>query len=132
MNEIFIPHSLDKSEAKKVLSKVLGLSVSDLCVTNDIEQVSEDLECKVLIVLNSLQGEFKQSIELFRLEGFTDLYIAKGVSEYYKCPVLLSDDSVDPFSWWLWTGTQLVIVNIDPDFEDEFNGFKITEVVAVV
>ena len=131
MNCIALSLFLEPAEIRKLVSLALNTDESRVFVAScDEELLNSPVNSLINVVFTKVPGEFPLWLDICSESNTNDLDIAKSAQKYTDSPVLISDDSNDPFTWLYWSGNQLLKVSIDPIFNDETDGFKIEDVLG--
>ena len=131
MNCIALSLFLEPAEIRKLVSLALNTDESRVFVAScDEELLNYPVNSLINVVFTKVPGEFPLWLDICSESNTNDLDIAKSAQKYTDSPVLISDDSNDPFTWLYWSGNQLLKVSIDPIFNDETDGFKIEDVLG--
>ncbi|NES18239.1 MAG: hypothetical protein F6K41_04740 [Symploca sp. SIO3E6] len=137
--EMLIDRHLTANEVVTTVSKLLLIPVADILVIDDITSVRVDLKTKVVCENTAIGGDFPMMLSIYLRDpnlGELDIKASTGqFSGMLRCKCLISDESVNPYSWLLIQGTtDCQIVYLDPDKLDENEEYvvKTSEVLQAI
>ena len=126
--DILIDKELENLDIQNFFAEIFKLSVTEVIVVEDIVSPHADAKCEIFCVKHKLGGMFSLCLELFISNNLKanidDREIIGQLSDKLDCKCLISDDSINPFTFILVTGvSKYYAVSIEPDGLDigEYN-----------
>lgn len=128
-NSCFLDSNPTKAEIVTVMAKVFSISISDIGVYDDEEEIS--MKSLALCKTRQVKGDFKVIMEfgvngaISPIDESENFYVYKKMSEYFNCRLLVSDETPDTTRYILFENPDThYIVFLDSDSIDE-NVFNI-------
>ncbi len=133
LGDILIDKVLSPLHVQVTLSRLLGISETDIKIVSDISGADSVDNIQLLCELSSTKGEFAQLLSLFpkqlSLEKFDGVSLMKQFCRELTCQVLIPDTSLNPFSYVLINKMgEVFLVHLNPEREND-NQYVILEIV---
>ncbi|MDQ3252991.1 MAG: hypothetical protein M3R15_03635 [Acidobacteriota bacterium] len=131
--DVFIDRKLTSDEIANAMSKLLSISPAEVLVVDDITKLESRLgeDIHVLCEQVPMKGDFSVRIANYLRDAGLEKFVEQIGNEALTgqfcdeldCRCLISDDSVNPYSWLLVQGTgDVQSVSIDAHRSDEDEG----------
>ncbi|NER46418.1 MAG: hypothetical protein F6J92_06935 [Symploca sp. SIO1A3] len=122
--EVLIDRHLTANEIVTTVSELLLISLADILIVDDITSVKVNPKTRVVCENTAIRGDFSMLLSIYLRDpnlGELDIKALTGqFSNMLRCKCLISDESVNPYSWLLIQGTtDCQIVYLDSDKLDE-------------
>jgi hypothetical protein len=124
MNQLFLEKHVEREALLKELQDVLGEENINIYSSVDHSFSHKDF-AGYFLVLTELPGEFPLSVEIYPETNKTDEEICIYLSRCFNCQVLFADKSNNPYSWNVLKNQRIGNVQVDPEFLDKKNGFRV-------
>ncbi|MGA1839284.1 MAG: hypothetical protein ACMUIU_01555 [bacterium] len=125
--EVLVDHSLTFNEIADTLSKLFSVSPANILVIDDIAKVSVNKHVRILCERMQIKGDFSIRLSIYLrdpdLEQLESKVIIGQFCDILHCKCLMSDESLNPFSWLLVQGSsniQAVFLNPDKFEKEEY------------
>ena len=137
--EMLIDRHLTANEIVTTVSELLLISLADILIVDDITSVKVSPKTRVVCENTAIGGDFSMLLSIYLRDpnlGELDIKALTGqFSNMLRCKCLISDESVNPYSWLLIQGTtDCQIVYLDSDKLDEKEEYvvKTSEVLQAI
>jgi hypothetical protein len=107
--EVLVDRRLTRDEIADTVSKLFSVPSSDVLVVDDIAEVTTGRPVRILCERMPVSGDFWIRLSIYLrdcdLEDLDSKMAIRKFCDLLRCKCLMSDDSIDPLSWLLVSGS---------------------------
>lgn len=120
-SEIHVDRPLSPLDVSELLARVFGVEASRVAVVEDMEDLPEPGTKAVVGERTDRDGDFPLTLTIYTfMEDVPPVAeAAQLMSGFVEARVLVSDESLDPYTWWLVSSGHVEQATVDPDALDE-------------
>lgn len=122
--EFLVDRNLTENEIANAIAKLFLVPLTDVLVIDDIAETDVSERVRVLCERMSVEGDFSMRLSIYlrdsNLEQIDSTLKISQFCELLNCKCLVTNESVNPYQWWLVQGSQSwKLVYLDPKRLDE-------------
>ena len=125
MNELFLSKQIKTIDLIEFFKSKYEVNASGIFLFEDQDEILDILNHQIGIQVSKLPGDFPMAISIYRSNKFSDIEIARYICKIFDCAVLVSNELTNPYSWKIITLESERVIDINADFLEDYNGFKI-------
>lgn len=125
MNSMYIKKVICDHELNECFKSIFH--TENVTFSNYLESIENWNENGIYIVRYEIEGDFPLCLDIYPETNKDDKSLALEVSSYLKTEILVSDDSLNPYSWLLCADNKTRKVFVDEKFLDGKIGFIIRD-----
>lgn len=129
--ELYVDRMLNNNEIKNGLKLIFPVIDEEIILTSNIEELCKlNANIRMLCETSLVRTDFPLKISIFlrdaKLKPNNDIYLIGKFCESLSCKVLISDDSVNPYTMIrVEGGGNIYNVTVDPDKYDTAEPFEL-------
>lgn len=123
MNNMYLKEIISTIDLAECFKSIFP--AKNVMFSNKLEDIENWNKDGLYIVKNKIYGDFPLYLEIYPESNESDVSLALKISSFLQIDILVSDDSLNPYSWLLCSNNEVENVFVDTNFLDENEGFII-------